>query len=108
MFCAGSMTGGFGPCHRDGGGGLICNGIVYGIVSWGNGCGFPNFPGVYTDIAMYNVWIDSIIVWNDGEHENIPTPTPITSTTTPTPGGAVVIFYSIYLLIFSLFVVLMK
>lgn len=82
MFCAGNMAGGQDSCQRDGGGGLICNDLVYGIVSFGNGCARPNFPGVYTDVAIYNAWIDSIIDWQEGEHEIIPTPTPITS---PTP-----------------------
>lgn len=83
----------------DGGGGLICDNIVTGIVSWGSECGLPNFPSVYVDIAIYNFWIDSTIVWNEGGHENIPTPTP---TTTPIPGAAVNILDSMYLIILNI------
>lgn len=104
----------------DNGGGLICNNIVFGILSWGVECGHPepDFPAVYTDVAAYNFWIDSVIDWNDGDHEMVPTPTttttPIptttttTTTTTPSPGGATAIVNSIYLFIVCITVGLFK
>lgn len=108
MFCAGNMLGGEDACTRDGGGGLICNDLVYGIVSWGRECGLAGFPGVYTDVAIYNFWIDSIIGW-EGEHENITTPTTMMTPTTPNPpGGAGVVYNSIFLLISSITFVLLK
>ncbi|XP_055700155.1 trypsin 3A1-like [Phlebotomus papatasi] len=48
MICAGSA--GKGVCSADSGGPLVRNGILYGIVSWGRGCG-SRFPAVYTRIA---------------------------------------------------------
>lgn len=80
-------------------------------------CGLANFPAVYADVATYNFWIDSIIEWDEGEHELVPTPTSITiapdptttpvstTTTTPSPGGATVIVKSIYLFIVCITVV---
>lgn len=45
----------------DSGGPLVCDGRVYGLVSWGNGCGDPRFPGVYTAVSRYRRWIDQTI-----------------------------------------------
>ncbi|XP_043069899.1 trypsin alpha-3-like [Drosophila bipectinata] len=44
-------------CEGDSGGPLICDGKVYGIVSFGRGCGEPRFPGIYTDVYLYLKWI---------------------------------------------------
>ncbi|KAJ6634729.1 Trypsin-1 [Pseudolycoriella hygida] len=118
MFCAGDMNGGQDTCQGDGGGGLICDNMVFGIVSWGVECALPNFPGVYTDVAIYNTWISSTIDWVGGEHEDIPTPPPSTTyeptpTTSPTsttlsPGGATGIISSIYLFFVCITIALFK
>lgn len=43
--CAGAIDGSRDACFGDSGGGLICNGQIAGIVSFGFGCGRRNFPG---------------------------------------------------------------
>jgi secreted trypsin-like serine protease len=58
MICAGFMDeGGVDTCQGDSGGPMIkstSSGVVQvGIVSWGEGCAEPGFPGVYTQVSTY-------------------------------------------------------
>ncbi|KAM5255842.1 complement factor I [Ctenodactylus gundi] len=62
MECAGTSDGSIDACKGDSGGPLVCmdaNNVTYvwGIVSWGDNCGKPEFPGVYTKVANYFEWI---------------------------------------------------
>lgn len=78
-FCAGNLDGGVDTCQvelwlsewlcvahdsnewvclqGDSGGALICGGVVRGVVSYGDGCGAPNSPGVYVNVNSFREWI---------------------------------------------------
>lgn len=60
--CAGSVLG-KDACSGDSGGPLMTSRrsdgkwIVMGIISTGNSCGLPGWPGVYMRVAYYREWI---------------------------------------------------
>ncbi|XP_023837708.1 hepatocyte growth factor activator-like isoform X2 [Salvelinus sp. IW2-2015] len=52
-------------CQGDSGGPLACVkddvSFLYGVISWGDGCGKTGKPGVYTKVVNYVNWINTII-----------------------------------------------
>lgn len=63
MLCAGVRTGERDACQGDSGGPLTAsdpNTRLVGIVSWGEACASPRFPGVYTRVSAVSAWITSV------------------------------------------------
>ena len=66
MICGGTV--GEDTCQGDSGGPLVAKVlndqyiepqyILFGITSWGYGCGAVGKPGVYTELVDYLSWID--------------------------------------------------
>ncbi|RXM99788.1 Acetylcholine receptor subunit gamma [Acipenser ruthenus] len=75
MFCAGYLSGGIDSCQGDSGGPLMCQdpqtGLfqLYGITSWGNGCGERGKPGVYTRFTAFSDWVSTEIQKASGSRE---------------------------------------
>ncbi|XP_029970000.1 uncharacterized protein prss56 [Salarias fasciatus] len=75
MFCAGYLSGGIDSCQGDSGGPLLYQDRVsgrfqlYGIISWGNGCGEKGKPGVYTRVSTFSDWIQAEIQKSFGSRE---------------------------------------
>ncbi|XP_050732360.1 trypsin alpha-3-like [Eriocheir sinensis] len=65
MLCAGDL--GRDACTGDSGGPLMgkVEGeegmVVFGLVSFGHGCGMKEFPGGYTSLAPFREWITSVL-----------------------------------------------
>lgn len=65
QMCAGAYGGGRDSCQGDSGGPLMykSNGKWYlnGVVSYGHGCAFDGYPGVYARVSYYLPWVKSKI-----------------------------------------------
>lgn len=61
MLCAGAYSGGKDSCQGDSGGPLIVDNVLAGITSFGSGCGDPDFPGIYTNVAALRDYIDKYL-----------------------------------------------
>lgn len=64
MICAGAFDKGD-ACKGDSGSGLVCNGTVAGIVSFGLNVSVPGVPGVYMSVYHFRDWITkaSAVSW---------------------------------------------
>ena len=67
MICAGYPDdGGKDACQGDSGGPFVCNNngnaVIAGVVSWGIGCAFADYPGVYARTTSALSWIQNSMV----------------------------------------------
>ncbi|NXS01943.1 NETR protein, partial [Oxylabes madagascariensis] len=67
MLCAGNVQEQkrVDSCQGDSGGPLMCerpgeSWVVYGVTSWGYGCGVKDSPGVYTKVSSFVPWIKNV------------------------------------------------
>lgn len=60
MMCATVPGGQKDACQGDSGGPMVANGVLIGLVSHGEGCARPEFPGVYTSIPALRQYITDI------------------------------------------------
>jgi secreted trypsin-like serine protease len=68
-YCAGYGENGRDSCKGDSGGPLMCHvkvadkkqWFVAGVVSWGEKCGNPKYPGIYTKVSSFLPWIKQIM-----------------------------------------------
>ncbi|XP_065805157.1 tissue-type plasminogen activator isoform X1 [Labrus bergylta] len=62
MLCAGDTRNRDDACKGDSGGPLVCRNnnkmTLMGVISWGDGCGQKDKPGVYTRVTNYINWIN--------------------------------------------------
>jgi secreted trypsin-like serine protease len=79
--CAGLSQGGVDTCQGDSGGPMFRRDaanawIQVGIVSWGNGCARPNYPGVYTEVSTFAAAIQAAAASLGGGPQPPPPPPP--------------------------------
>lgn len=91
FMCAGGEAG-KDACRGDGGSALVCPlpgkpGFYYqaGIVSWGISCGDEGIPGVYVNVANYQLWIEEQLKLHQLQVESTQKPNETPQTTQASP-----------------------
>ena len=78
MFCAGLKEGRKDSCTGDSGGPLLCETendmgekqwTLFGITSFGEGCGQKGKYGIYTKVPNFKNWIKKTIAENDPQND---------------------------------------
>ncbi|XP_064552436.1 trypsin alpha-3-like isoform X2 [Drosophila montana] len=66
MLCAGNLNSSEdeNPCPGDSGDPLLLNLTIYGIATYGLGCGYGYMPSVYTDVWYHMGWINEVLKQN--------------------------------------------
>ena len=72
MFCAGYRGGRIDSCAGDSGGPLLCQKhnrwTIYGITSFGEGCGRQGKYGIYAKVPNYSKWVERTIEMEESKH----------------------------------------
>ena len=75
MFCAGYRGGRIDSCAGDSGGPLLCQSghrwTIYGITSFGEGCGKQGKYGIYAKVPNYSRWIEQTVEKEESRYEDI-------------------------------------
>ena len=60
MICTAAKESGQDACEADSGGPMVVEGKQAGIISWGENCGVPTYPGVYTSLAKLREFVFNV------------------------------------------------